>query len=87
LWLPFYAAYSAGQREAEKTIKNYKEHGCKVNQNTGSSRCTLVKDKDGKILYEGILVAINDKEIAMFDKNGSHIFAKQEGFVLQKKLH
>jgi hypothetical protein len=87
LWLPFYAAYSAGQREAEKIIKNYREHGCKVNQNTGSSRCTLVKDKDGKILYEGILVAINDKEIAMFDKDGSHIFAKQEGFVLQRKLY
>jgi hypothetical protein len=87
LWLPFYAAYSAGQRNAEETIKKYRDHGCEANQETGLNRCTLVKDKDGKVLYEGILVAINDKEIAMFDKNGSHIFAKQEGFVLQRKLH
>jgi len=87
LWLPFYAAYSAGQGNAARTIKKYRDHGCEANQETGLNRCTLVKDKDGKVLYEGILVAINDKGIAMFDKNGSHIFAKQEGFVLQRKLH
>lgn len=87
LWLPFYAAYSAGQEAAEKKMKEYRDHGCKVNQKASLNRCTLVKDKDGKVLYEGLLVAINDKEIAIFDKDGSHIFAKQEGFVLQRKLY
>lgn len=87
LWLPGYTAYSVGQGNARERIKNYRDHGCKANQETGLNRCTLVKDKDGKVLYEGLLVAINDKEIAIFDKDGSHIFAKQEGFVLQRKLH
>ncbi len=68
-------------------MKEYRDHGCKVNQKASLNRCTLVKDKDGKVLYEGLLVAINDKEIAIFDKDGSHIFAKQEGFVLQRKLY
>ncbi len=87
LWLPCYAAYSAGQGRAEKIIKDYRDHGCKTNQKAGLNRCTLVKDKDGKVLYEGVLVAISDKEIAIFNKDGSHIFAKQADFVLQRKLY
>ncbi|XOF32808.1 MAG: hypothetical protein ACL93V_12375 [Candidatus Electrothrix sp. YB6] len=86
-WSPSFVAHSAGQKIAEKKITLFKQNGCSADQKTELDICSVIRDKDGNILHEGLLIAINDKDIAMFKKDGSYIFSRQNNWVLQRKLH
>jgi hypothetical protein len=65
------------------------KNGCKKEKDREVNTCTtvIVKDKDGneEILHEGLLVDIDAKMIALFKKNGTHIFSRKENFILQRK--
>ena len=87
LWMPSYAAYSAGQKSMRKRIQYYTEHGCIADRRTQVNNCTVIKDEHGEIIYKGLLVASNDRHIAIFDQEGSHVFTRKEGFLLERTLH
>ncbi len=83
-------AYFSGQKIAEKKLNNFTENGCSPEQKTNSVKidtCSVIQDKDGNILHGGLLVAINDKDIAMFKKDGSYIFTRQKDWLIRRKLH
>ena len=91
-WSPSRVAYLAGQNIAEEKIGKFTKNGCfsdpkiKINS-VAIDTCSVIQDKNGKILHEGLLVAINDKDIALFKKDGSYIFPRQKDWVIQRKLH
>ena len=92
LWSPSYVAYLAGQKIAEGKLNNFTENGCSPNPRIGTESvkidtCSVIQDKTGKILHEGLLIAINDKDIAMFKKDGSYIFTRQKDWLIRRKLH
>ncbi|XCN72322.1 MAG: hypothetical protein Q3M24_18770 [Candidatus Electrothrix aestuarii] len=78
---------SEGQRVALLTKTPFEKNGCSAQKNTGIDSCSIIQDKDGKILHEGLLIAISDKDIAMFKKDGSYIFTRQNDWVIRRKLH
>ena len=91
-WSPSFAAYSAGQQIAEEQIDNFTKNDCSPDQRLGTDSvkidtCSIIQDKNGKILHEGLLIAINDKDIAMFKKDGSYIFTRQKDWLIRRKLH
>jgi hypothetical protein len=86
-WLLPLGAYSKGHDVAHERIKLYLEKGCYTDAKTKWDTCFLVLDEKGNVLHEGLLIAVNDKEIAIFKKNGSYVFARKEGFLLRRNLH
>ena len=91
-WSPSRVAYSAAQKIAQEKITKFTNNGCSPDQKTGTElvkidTCSVIQDKDGNVLHEGLLVAINDKDIAMFKKDGSYIFTRQNDWLIRRKLH
>ncbi|CAK8723571.1 hypothetical protein GMJAKD_12925 [Candidatus Electrothrix aarhusensis] len=88
LWFaPQLIGYSEGKEFALSIRKLFKNNGCSTDKKTGLDICSVIQDKDGKILHEGLLIAINDKDIAMFKKDGSYIFTRQNDWLIRRKLH
>jgi hypothetical protein len=89
-WSPSHISSLAGQKIAEEKIVKFTKNGCTFDQRTENIKintCSIIQNKDGKILHEGLLIAINDKDIAMFKKDGSYIFTRQKDWLIRRKLH
>jgi hypothetical protein len=86
-WLLPLGAYSKGHDVAYERIRLYLEKGCHADAKTKWDTCFLMIDDKGDAIHEGLLIAVNDKEIAIFKKDGSYVFARQEGSLLRRKLH
>ncbi len=73
--LPLWAI-NKGKVSAEAKINTYleSEKKCGFSEKTSWNSCVKIIDKDNKeVLYEGILVAKNGNEVAVFNEKGSTI--------------
>lgn len=86
-WLLPMSAYSKGNELALNRIKQFREKGCQADPKSQWDTCFFVLDGKGQLIHEGLLIAVNEKEIAIFKKDGSYVFARQDDFVLRRKLH
>lgn len=89
-WLLPLSANSKGSTVAKDRIKLFHDKGCYIDDKTKWNNCFLVFDENGDPLHplhEGLLIAMNDKMIAIFKKDGSYIFARKDSFVLRRKLN
>lgn len=86
-WLLYLSAYSKGNSVAQEEIKIFMANGCHEEIKTKWDTCSVVLDNNGAVVHEGLLVAINDKEIAFFKKDGSYVFQRKDDAVLKRKLH
>ncbi len=72
LWiLPSVLGYSPAKEFANNNIDQYLQKGCFYEENKRWSNCKVLQSKDGKILYEGILIASTETRIAFFTKSGA----------------
>ncbi|WPD21182.1 MAG: hypothetical protein SD837_13340 [Candidatus Electrothrix scaldis] len=81
------SARTKGEELATEQISHFLKSGCQSHKKTKWDSCVVILDKQGKTLHEGLLIGLNDKEIAMFKKDGSYIFARQNDWVIHKKSH
>lgn len=86
-WLLPLSAYSKGHSVAQEQIKIFMEKGCHEDAKTKWDTCFVVLDNKGAVIAEGLLIAINDKEMAFFKKDGSYVFPHKDDEVLMRKLH
>lgn len=86
-WLLPLSAYAKGKEIANERIELFRQKGCHADKKSKWDNCFFVVDEKGKQLYEGLLIAMNDNVVAIFKKDGSYVFKRQDGFVLQRKLH
>ena len=86
-WLLPLGAHSKGQTVAQERIGKFLEKGCHAEPKTKWNTCFVVLDDKGVVIHEGLLIAMNDKEMAFFKKDGSYVFPRKEGTVLRRKLH
>lgn len=86
-WLPSYISYREGRKIAIERIELFKQYGCRLDNNINLNKCTVIYDGSYKELYEGFLIAINEKSIALFKKDGTHIFTRKDNFILQRKTN
>ncbi|HUW51773.1 MAG TPA: hypothetical protein VMV75_12235 [Sulfuricella sp.] len=86
-WLLPLSAYSKGKAVATERIKLFHDKGCYADEKSKWNNCFLVLDEKGNELHEGLLIAMNDKVIAIFKKDGSYIFTRKDDFMLRRKLH
>lgn len=86
-WLFPLSAQSKGHEIASTRIKAFLEKGCYADDKTKWDNCFFVIDGKGSVVHEGLLIAMSDKEIAVFKKDGSYVFSRQEDYVLRRKLH
>lgn len=86
-WLLPLSAYYKGHSVAQERIKIFMEKGCHEEAKTKWDTCFVVLDEKGAVIHEGLLIAINDKEMAFFKKNGSYVFPRKDDAVLRRKLH
>lgn len=80
-------AYSRGQNVAQERIGKFLERGCHAESDTKWNTCFVLLDDKGVIVHEGLLITMNDKEMAFFKKDGSYIFPRKEGTILRRTLH
>jgi hypothetical protein len=85
-WVFPLSAYTKGKNVATERINLFLEKGCYVDEKTRWNNCYLVLDGKGKVIHEGLLISINDKEIAIFKKDGSYVFLRKEDYMLRRKL-
>ena len=83
LWiLPSVLGYSPAKDTANKAIEEYLEKGCFYEENKRWSNCKILQSKDGKILYEGILIASTETRIAFFTKSGAIVAQIPDGALI-----
>lgn len=80
--LPYMVGYLPGKYLADKNIQLYQEKGCHFQKNERWSNCRSLQSKDGKILYEGILIASSETRIAFFTKSGAVVAQIPDGAVI-----
>ncbi|HDY84380.1 hypothetical protein LCGC14_0741190 [marine sediment metagenome] len=80
--LPYLVGSQPGKYLAEKNIQSFQEKGCHFEKNERWSNCRILQSKDGKILYEGILIASSETRIAFFTKSGAVIAQIPNGAVI-----
>lgn len=86
-WILPVAAYKKGYDNEIKKVNAFRKLGCTKDEMTTWDKCFTVQDETGKVIHEGILVALSSKEIAIFEKSGSFIFARKDGYTIKRKLH
>lgn len=86
-WLLPLSANAKGKEVANDRIGVFREKGCHADEKSKWDNCFLVFDEKGNQLHEGLLIAMNDNVVAIFKKDGSYVFKRQDGFVLRRKLH
>ncbi len=72
---------------ALEKIKVFREKGCFPNEKTKWSNCFFLVDKTGTTLHEGLLIAKNDKELALLKKDGSYIIKLPDDYLLRRRLY
>ncbi|MCI5139907.1 MAG: hypothetical protein D3922_16190 [Candidatus Electrothrix sp. AR1] len=80
-------SYLAGQERAANLIKSFTKEGCHAHPKTRWDTCHVIEDEKGNAIHEGLLLKIDDKEIAMFKKDGTYTFARQKSWLIRRKLH
>lgn len=86
-WLLPQSAYSKGYRVAQERIKLFVDKGCHEEEKTKWDTCFVVLDEKGAVVHEGLLIAINDKEMAFFKKDGSYVFPRKDDATLRRRRH
>jgi hypothetical protein len=86
-WLCSLIAQSKGHEIASARIKTFLEKGCYVDEKSKWNSCFVVVDENGTVIHEGLLIAMSDKEIAFFKKDGCYVFSRQDNLLLRRKLH
>lgn len=81
-WFIPLMAHHKGESMAMDRISVFVENGCGYDKKENWNNCFQVLDGNKKVVREGLLIGVNEKEIAMFEKNGSFIFQKTPDFVL-----
>lgn len=86
-WLLPLSAYAKGKDVASDRIKLFRDKGCHADEKSKWDNCFFVVDEKGNQLHEGLLIAVNDSVVAIFKKDGSYVFKRQDGYLLRRKLH
>lgn len=77
LWIFWFGipmtAYYQGKELTEKQINKYMTKGCISEENSRWSNCKRLRDKDGKVIYEGILIAHSNDMIAFLTCDGAFV--------------
>ena len=87
LWLSvFWLGRSRGKEYGEFTINQFKTRGCfKGDYNINT--CFKIIDENGNTLHEGLLLSIDEENIAIFTKEGLFLLPRKENFMLQRKIN
>lgn len=85
-WLLPLGANAKGKEVANERISLFRKIGCHADEKSKWDNCFQVFDEKGNQLHEGLLIAMNDNVVAIFKKDGSYVFKRQDGFVLRRKL-
>ncbi|HJV06816.1 MAG TPA: hypothetical protein VJ642_05860 [Chromobacteriaceae bacterium] len=86
-WTLPVTAYQRGYDMEIEKVSTFRKLGCTKDNKTIWDKCFTVQDENGKIIHEGILVALSTKEIAIFEKSGSYIFTRKDSYTIKRKIH
>nr|WP_199066253.1 hypothetical protein [Chromobacterium sp. ASV5] len=86
-WILPVTAYQKGYDLEIEKVDSFRKLGCTKENKTIWDKCFTVQDEKGNIIHEGILVALSDKEIAIFEKTGSYIFTRKDSYTIKRKIH
>ena len=84
-WLiPAAASKKAEQLENERIV-DFQKNGCYVREQQPCSNCFSLYDADGKEVVTGLLVAVGEKRVAFFLKDGSVVLEMPEGYRIKRQ--
>lgn len=84
-WILPIAAYAKGYTIPLERIKTFMAKGCEADPKTKWIACFEVVDKKGTVVHEGLLIAVNDREIAFFQKGWKLCFPTQRQHAIEEK--
>lgn len=79
------SARQQGAGDADKRIALLKAKGCHYQEADGWSNCVVVAGDKGKVLYKGLLVGANEKNIILYTSDGARILPRKENMHLLHK--
>lgn len=87
LWiLPSILGNESAKNLASNNIEQYLQKGCHYETDERWGNCKILQSKDGRILYEGILIASSETRIAFFTKAGAVVAQIPDGAFIINKL-
>lgn len=79
-------AHERGKKLSGIAITELLEKGCFIKEGKRWSNCKTLKDKDGNVIYEGILVGQSKGKVAFMTKEGSFVTKIPKGAVIENRL-
>ena len=86
-WLAIPAlSYHIGSDNAVKIRSDYLKNDCHIDEQEFWGNCHILKDKDGKTVFKGILVVHSKDHVAFFNKTGSLVKKTPQGASIIKEI-
>lgn len=79
-------AHKRGEKLAGIAITEFLEKGCFTEEGKRWSNCKVLRDSNGHVIYEGILVAQSQGKVAFMTKEGSFVTEIPKEAVIENKL-
>lgn len=78
---------STGRKLAVSRLNEFKINGCHKDKKDNINTCFIIQDENGTPLHEGLLLAIDEKNIAIFKKEGLFLLPRKENYILKRKVN
>jgi len=86
-WGILIVAINQGKEINAPRIAEFKMQGCIFDKQTHWNNCVLVINEAGKVIHQGLLVAQNKEQIAIFKKDGSYLIKLKDDHVVRKEFN
>jgi hypothetical protein len=86
-WGILIIAKDQGEKISQSRIAEFKTQGCFFDKSTHWSNCVLVLGAAGEVLHQGLLVAQNNDQIAIFKKDGSYLIKLKDDQIVRKEFN
>ncbi|MES2579244.1 MAG: hypothetical protein V4552_01760 [Pseudomonadota bacterium] len=86
-WGILIVAKDQGEKISKSRIAEFKTQGCIFDKKTHWNNCVLVLDESGEVIHQGLLVAQNKEQIAIFKKDGSYLIKLKDDHIVRKEFN
>lgn len=86
-WGILIVAIDQGKAISKSRITEFKKQGCIFDKTTHWNNCISVIDESGEVIYQGLLVAQNNDQIAIFKKEGSYLIKLKDDQIVRKEFY
>ena len=86
-WGTLIVATNQGKEINALRIAEFKTQGCFFDKKTHWNNCVLVINESGEVIHQGLLVAQNNEQIAIFKREGIYLIKLNDDHIVRKEFN